>query len=206
MAAKSNSLRKMVSCELRRFEKYIEIAGGCWNWTGGLASHGYGQFVYSAIGTRLRQQARAHRVAYRQWKGKIPDGLVVDHLCMNKRCVNPDHLEAVTARENIIRSVRARGIVKKVKVKIVKPLPTHCRNGHEWSPINTIIVRLGKNRPIRTCRTCLYARQMKMYYRKRGLKAPELAYTPKRGVMVGDMFQVAQMSASTKAAAGEWPK
>lgn len=72
-------------------------AAGCWLWTGGVTGGGYG--YYWAEG-RMR---RAHRYAYEAVVGPIPDGMDLDHLCRVRTCVNPDHLEPVTRRENLLR-------------------------------------------------------------------------------------------------------
>lgn len=113
----------------------LTMEGGCLVWTGALLPNGYGQI---RDGTR---RLYVHRVAYQQAKGPIPFGWEVDHLCRNRACCAPAHLEAVPRRENILRSDcpsarRAR--------------QTHCRNGHEFTLANTFITR--KNQ--RQCRTC----------------------------------------------------
>lgn len=70
---------------------------GCWRWMGYVQSNGYGYY-------RHEESTWAHRVSYLLFRGPIPEGLTIDHLCRNKRCVNPDHLEVVTQSENSRRA------------------------------------------------------------------------------------------------------
>lgn len=108
---------------------------GCWEWDGAHISTGYAE---SWDGKR---PLLAHRVAYEHWKCPIPPGLVVDHLCRNRGCVNPEHLEVVTEQTNILRGVSpsAHHAAK-----------TECLNGHTFSEENTYIDPRGR----RECRTC----------------------------------------------------
>ena len=78
--------------------RYKEDANGCWIWQGSETGTGYGGIKW------LGKSTVAHRVVYEIIKGKIPDGLFLDHLCSVKKCVNPQHLEPVTHRENIQRA------------------------------------------------------------------------------------------------------
>lgn len=136
--AKPTRQRKPI--EDRLWAKVVKHPGGCWEWTG-TAPNGYGQI---RLGGLEDGKARVHRLVYEMLVGPIPDGLTIDHLCRNKLCCNPAHLEAVTIRENILRS---DGITAKSARK------THCANGHPLTGYNVAI----RNRPGggRRCRTCM---------------------------------------------------
>lgn len=121
--------------EERFWPKVDKQADGCWTWTAHLNRSGYGVFGMDGRITKL-----AHRWSYESIKGVIPDGLQLDHLCRVRSCVNPDHLEPVTAQENIRRSPIHYGS------------RTHCHNGHEYTPGNTL-VRSDGGRRCGTCKT-----------------------------------------------------
>lgn len=89
-----------------RFWEKVEKRGPdeCWEW-GGTVADGYGRFREGGFGS---SPVRAHRVAYKLLVGPIPEGLVLDHLCENRGCVNPAHLEPVTNRENLRRHYEGR--------------------------------------------------------------------------------------------------
>lgn len=129
------------SAELR-FRMKVRIDGrtGCWNWAGAISSNGYGTFAKDA----------AHRWSYRHFVGPIGDGLDLDHLCRNRSCVRPSHLEPVTRSENLLRGYAARG------------LPTSCKRGHDYTPENTGI---NPTNGRRFCREC--GRSAKRAYKAR---------------------------------------
>lgn len=79
-------------------KKFDTPSTGCWEWKGSMGVYGYGTWKYK------KKNYRAHRIVYELVVGKIPEGLVLDHLCKNKKCVNPEHLEPVTQKVNVQRS------------------------------------------------------------------------------------------------------
>lgn len=132
---------------MKRFFDKVDTSGDCWEWTGAKRPTGYGNFYY---GGRVMG---AYRASYLINVGEIPDGFEVDHLCRNRGCVNPAHLEAVDKKTNMHRSDSFSG---------VNARKTHCLNGHEFSQENTRIKSGSK----RSCRTC--ERERLRVYRSRG--------------------------------------
>ena len=129
---------------IESFVSRIDFAD-CWLWTGALSkATGYGSF----------RSGPAHRWAYTFFVGPIPTGLQIDHLCRVRRCVNPDHMEPVTIRENLLRSPLTHAGRLAAQ--------THCIHGHEFTPENTYLY--GR---MRSCRTCRRERANRYYHRNK---------------------------------------
>lgn len=134
----------MTDEQAERFWSRIEVnqPSGCWEWTAGTFTGGYGQF---RIGDRTWQ---AHRIAYSTLIHPIPEGMVTDHLCRNPRCCNPDHLQIVTNTENTNRNYSPPSQNRR---------KTHCHKGHPFTPDNL----QHSSRGNRNCRTCRNERNLR---------------------------------------------
>lgn len=117
---------------------------GCWFFKGYIANNGYGSVAVRRGAAKL-SHFLPHRLMFQQFKGKIPHGLELDHLCRQRACINPAHLEAVTSRVN---TLRGEGPTAQNARR------THCRNGHEFSMMNTYHFRRPDDRTYRACREC----------------------------------------------------
>lgn len=133
-----------------RFMRFVspDPNSGCWLWVGSDdgrsdAGKGYGKFGVDLGGGRMRMRS-AHRVSYEIFVGTIPEGLQIDHLCRVKCCVNPQHLEPVTAKENCIRA--GAGNIQMAR--------THCPKGHPYSGGNLYVKRSKSGGDNRICREC----------------------------------------------------
>lgn len=122
------------SLELRK----SVTADGCWEWTGANNGSGYGAMYDHRTGG----MAYPHRVSYELNVGPIPVGMVIDHICFNRLCFNPDHLQAITQSENRLRSSAVGRKRKRL---------THCQNGHPFTNENVI---WDRKRERRTCKLC----------------------------------------------------
>lgn len=122
------------------YDRHELDENGCWIWQGYTSRNGYGQRQYDG---RVQY---AHRAYYQHYVGPIPDGLCIDHLCGVRSCVNPQHLDPVTMRENVVmRSNSASGLNLR---------KTHCKNGHEYTEENTTPGKTKYGTTSRSCRAC----------------------------------------------------
>lgn len=131
------ALRNITESDGRRFWAKVEKTESCWLWTAVHYPNSYGQFGFSRGG--VSRSVGAHRVAWALVNGEPPEGLVLDHVCRVRGCVNPDHLRLVTNRENILAGI-SPSAVNAAKVT--------CSNGHDLSTAR--ITTDGS----RSCRDC----------------------------------------------------
>lgn len=111
-------LEERIACSIEA------VPSGCWQWRRSLDSNGYGLIRVAG------KTQKAHRVVYELEVGPIREGLVLDHVCRNRGCVNPTHLEVVTQQVNILRG---EGLAA------VQVQRTHCPKGHAYDDVNTIV-------------------------------------------------------------------
>lgn len=125
----------------------LDIETGCWVWQGPVGTDGYASLWVN----EYKRSITLQRAAYFARHGSIPEGLQIDHLCRNKRCANPDHLEAVTLQENTRRA---------------RAMKTHCVNGHLYTEENLSYFLRGDKR-YRHCRICRNARDRELRRKRR---------------------------------------
>jgi len=141
----------MVKNNINTFWNRVEKTNTCWFWTGYITKYGYGHISMNG------HLQRVHRIAYELLVGKIPEGFQLDHLCRNRDCVNPKHLEVVTSKINVLRGIGLTAINKR---------KTHCLNGHEFTPKNTYIIKKGAKKGGRVCLPCQEIRQSAESYKE----------------------------------------
>lgn len=150
-----------------RFVKKYEVNdfSGCWDWLAGKTQDGYGTFFNG------KKTQRAHRFSYEYYNGDIPEGLEIDHICRNRGCVNPNHLEVVTRSVNMLRGdgpeISRQKMFKlhekyggRPPIAVINENKTHCIHGHEFTEENTYYRPTGG----RLCKACNRIR-MKPYMR-----------------------------------------
>src|ERR1700745_3983687 len=130
-----------------RFWSKVQKTDSCWNWTGSITPKGYAQ-----ISKTTGHPVLAHRIAYEIARGPIPEGLEIDHLCRNRACVNPYHLEAVTSRTNSLRGIGPSATNYR---------KTICKRDHPLTGNNIKIYR-----GMRFCKECIRVRSRKSYVKR----------------------------------------
>jgi len=145
---------RLKSYQLSNLEDFIspEPMSGCWIWTRAVSGGGYAMLRAWEPG-KGSVTVYVHRVMFERFVGHIPKGYQVDHLCKVRCCVNPRHLEAVTVKENHLRSGRVAAFKK------MKAAQTHCINGHQFNEQNTY-----RWKTHRSCRACHKDRERRRRY------------------------------------------
>jgi len=116
-------MNQLTSADVKRFWSKVKRGAACWEWQAG-KSGGYGYF---SVGGRRGRMIQAHRISYELSRGEIPAGREIDHLCRNRACVNPEHLDLVTSPENTRRAMGHRVYLR----------PPRCKHGHLFDEANT---------------------------------------------------------------------
>jgi hypothetical protein len=125
----------------------------CWLWQANTDKAGYGLFIDKG------KTYQAHRMSWLLSGQELIEGLTLDHLCRERSCVNPSHLEQITSVENVMRG---KGI------PALNMLKTHCKNGHEFTESNTYLRISSNGKSGRSCRTCSIKKATARYYKNRG--------------------------------------
>jgi hypothetical protein len=141
----------------RFMSKVVKLPDGCWQWIGKIHhQNGYGRFCVK------KRQFQAHRWLYENLRGSVPINLDLDHLCRRRDCVNPDHVEPVSRRENLLRgnTIPAKHAAK-----------THCPQGHPYDSENTYLYR-----GLRYCRICRDAHRLKHKLKSKRVRASDILF------------------------------
>ncbi len=138
--------------------KHVQVGSGdspCWCWVGAMDGNGYGS-------VRVRgQTCKAHRVAFCAHRRSIPEGMDLDHLCRNRACINPEHLEPVTRRTNTLRGNHQNVVIRRTGI---------CKNGHDMNMTGRYYRRNGRGSQ---CAECSRERSRLRSQRQRELATPE---------------------------------
>lgn len=183
---RTKSIPQLTPEQEERFWSKVEVhqPAGCWEWSAEIDRWGYGRF------SMLKKHWLAHRVAFSILIGQIPEGLQLDHLCRNRRCVNPDHLQTVTARENLARSQAPAHRVRRSGV---------CQKGHSDFTVT------NKGRWV--CRVCSAANQQRYREKKRAEHPPYRGKFCKRGhPLEGDNLRLYRGVHYCRACRAAWSK
>jgi hypothetical protein len=142
-----------------RFDsKVVKATSGCWEWTGAhFQATGYAVFTMRSSDGKWRPYT-GHSIAYRLYVGDVPDGMWLDHLCRNRGCVNPAHLEPVTPQDNVLRGYSPAPVSVRAN---------RCHRGHEFTPENTYTKTKPNGRTKRECRQCQRMREQRRPTRRR---------------------------------------
>lgn len=139
---------------------YVLMTPDCWIWTGPMNDRGYG----APQGTGAEKKSGAHRYIWQLVYGDVAKGLELDHLCNNRLCVKPEHLEPVTHAENVLRSYQRRAP------------QNNCKRGHEFNELNTYVTSRG----YRCCRACMSLLNQEYRARRRQAQVTRKAGDEKR--------------------------
>jgi hypothetical protein len=144
-------LEKLLGERVTLFCLKFTTSDGCWQWHAGKSAAGYGMFN---DGNGMKY---AHRLMWVAAHGAIPSNLVIDHLCRNRGCVNPSHMELVTRGENVLRGVGASALHAR---------KTNCPQGHPYSEENTYVRKDRKGRMCQQCFRDKYQHSKGLQYEK----------------------------------------